>query len=143
MKLPEPFTWFIDRSLGTNIVVDLRAAGFHVEEHSAYFAEDAPDVEWLGKAGELGWVVLTKDKAVRRNALERAAMLASGAACFSLGHGNLRAEQMAQAFVAARQRMEKALRRFEPPMTAVVTATGHVRVLMVKGRVLAQPREIK
>jgi len=83
VKPPEPFTWFIDRSLGTKIVVDLRAAGFHVEEHSAHFANDAPDVEWLGEAGRRGWVVLTKDKAVRRNALELAAILASGVACFS------------------------------------------------------------
>jgi len=77
------------------------------------------------------------------NALELAAILASGVACFSLGHGNLKAEQMAQAFVAARRRMEKTLRRFEAPMTAAVTATGHVRVLMAKGQVLLQPREIK
>jgi hypothetical protein len=37
----------------------------------------------------------------------------SGVACFSLGHGNLKAEQMAQAFIAARRRMEKPLRRFD------------------------------
>jgi len=143
VKPPEPFTWFIDRSLGTKIVVDLRAAGFHVEEHSAHFANDAPDVEWLGEAGRRGWVVLTKDKAVRRNALELAAILASGVACFSLGHGNLKAEQMAQAFIAARRRMEKALRRFDPAMTASVTTTGHVRVLMAAGRLLPQPKNIK
>ena len=124
-------------------MADLRAAGFQVEEHSAHFADNAADVEWLGEAGRRGWVVLTKDKAVRRNALELAAILASGVACFSLGHGNLKAEQMAQAFVAARRRMEKTLRRFEAPMTAAVTATGHVRVLMAKGQVLLQPREIK
>lgn len=143
MKPPEPFTWFIDRSLGRKIAVDLRAAGFHVEEHSAHFADDAPDVEWLGEVGRRGWVVLTKDKAVRRNALELATILESGVACFSLGHGNLKAEQMARAFVAARRRMEKTLRRFESPMTAAVTATGRVRVLMVKGLVLSQPRDIK
>ena len=143
MKPPEPFTWFVDRSLGRKIVVDLRAAGFHVEEHSAHFADDAPDAEWLAEAGRQGWVVLTKDKAVRRNALELAAIRTSGVACFSLGHGNLKAEQMAQAFIAARRRMEKAMRRFDPPMTASVTATGHVRVLMAADRLLAQPKEIK
>jgi hypothetical protein len=40
VKPPEPFTWFVDRSLGRKIVVDLRAAGFQVEEHSAHFAAD-------------------------------------------------------------------------------------------------------
>ena len=124
-------------------MADLRAAGFQVEEHSAHFADNAADVEWLGEAGRRGWVVLTKDKAVRRNALELAAILASGVACFSLGHGNLKAEQMAQAFIAARRRMEKALRRFDPAMTASVSTAGLVRVLMAAGRLLPQPKNIK
>ena len=96
MKPPELFTWFIDRSLGRKIAVELRGAGFRVEEHASHFADDAPDAEWLGEAGRRGWVVLTKDKAVRRNALELAAIVAGNVACFSLGHGNLKAAQMAQ-----------------------------------------------
>jgi predicted nuclease of predicted toxin-antitoxin system len=143
VKPPEPFTWFVDRSLGRKIVLDLRAAGFQVEEHGAHFADDAPDAEWLAEAGRRGWVVLTKDKAVRRNALELAAILAGGVVCFSLGHGNLKAEQMVQAFVAARARMEKALRRYAPPFTASVTSTGHVAVLMTDGKLLPKPKTIK
>jgi hypothetical protein len=64
-------------------------------------------------------------------------------ACFSLGDGNLKSEQMAQAFVAARRRMEKVLRRFDPPMTASVTLTGHVRVMMASGGLLPHPKDIK
>jgi len=143
VKPPEPFTWFVDRSLGRKIVVDLRAAGFQVEEHSTHFADDAPDSEWLTEAGRRGWAVLTMDKAVRRNALELAAILAGDVACFSLGHGNLKAEQMAQAFVAARPSMEKALRRYDPPMTASVTSTGHVSILMTDGKLLPKPKTIK
>ena len=118
MKPPEPFTWFIDRSLGRKIAVDLRAAGFRVEEHSDHFVHDAPDADWLAEVGRRGWIVLTKDK------------------------GDLKSNQMTQAFIAARERMEKALRRFEAPMTASVTTTGHVRVLMTAGQ-LIEPREIK
>ena len=143
MKLPEPFTWFVDRSLGRKIVDDLRVAGFNVEEHAAHFADDAPDVEWLGEAGRRGWVVLTKDKAVRRNALELQAILASEVACFSLGHGNLKAEQMAKAFVAARPRVERVLRRYGPPIIATVPAAGYVRVLLAEGAFLPKPRDVK
>ena len=95
------------------------------------------------RGGRRGWVVLAKDKAVRRNALELAAILAGDVACFSLGHGNLKAEQMAQAFVAARPSMEKALRRYDPPMTASVTSTGHVSILMTDGKLLPKPKTIK
>ncbi len=143
MKPPEPFVWFVDRSLGRKIVNDLRAAGFQIEEHETLFADNAPDDEWLGEAGRRGWVVLTKDKAVRRNALELAAILASQVACFSLANGNLSAVQMAKAFLTARPRMEKALRRFLPPITASVTKTGNVSVLMAEGKLLPQPKAIK
>jgi predicted nuclease of predicted toxin-antitoxin system len=143
VKPPEPFIWFIDRSLERKIATELRAAGFDVEEHASHFADDSPDAEWLGEAGRRGWVVLTKDKAVRRNALELAAILAAAVACFSLGHGNLKSEQMAQAFIAARRRMERVLRRFDPPMTASVTLPGHVRVLMAAGELLPRPKDIK
>jgi len=143
VKPPEPFTWFVDRSLGRKIVDDLRGAGFNVEEHAAHFADDAPDVDWLGEAGRRGWVVLTKDKAVRRNRLELEAILASGVTCFSLGHGNLRAVQMAQAFVTACPRMERVLRRYDPPIIATVTAAGHVRVLLADGALLPKPRDVK
>jgi hypothetical protein len=86
---------------------------------------------------------LTKDKAVRRNVLEFEAIRANDVVCFSLGHGNLKAEQMAQVFIVSRQRMERVLRRFDPALTATVTTTGHVRVLMVAGQLLRKPRDIK
>ena len=50
---------------------------------------------------------------------------------------------MAQAFIAARPRMEKALRRLGPPMTASVTSLGHVTVLMADGKLLPTPTTIK
>jgi hypothetical protein len=141
VKPPEPFTWFIDRSLGRKIAVDLRAAGFKIEEHSDHFVHDAPDADWLAEVGRRGWLVLTKDKAIRRNALEMAAIVAGNVSCFSLGHGNLKAAQMAQAFIAARSAMQNALRRFEPPLTASVTTAGHVHILMTAGK-LIQKRKL-
>jgi len=143
VKLPEPFTWFIDRSLGRKIASGLRDAQFQVEEHGSHFADDAPDIEWLSEAGRRGWIVLTKDKSVRRNALEFETIRVSKVTCFSLGQGNLTAEQMVRAFVVARRRMERVLRRFEPPLTATVTATGSVRVLMAAGQLLPRPRDVK
>jgi hypothetical protein len=40
VKPPEPFVWFIDRSLGRRIATDLRAAEFQVEEHAEHYAAD-------------------------------------------------------------------------------------------------------
>jgi hypothetical protein len=71
VKLPELFVYFVDRSLGGRIVVDaLRAAGETAHAHDEHFAADTPDADWLSEVGKRGWVVLTKDKEIRRNQLE-------------------------------------------------------------------------
>ncbi len=143
MKPPEPFTWFVDRALGRRLAQELRAAGWKVETHDDHFKQDAEDSFWLADVGQRGWIVLTKDKAIRRNALEQAALVRAGVACFTLGHGNLSAAQMAAAFLAAEARMAKVLRRFDVPLTASVTSTGHVTVLMAEGEILTPPKQIK
>jgi hypothetical protein len=143
VKPPEPFTWFVERSLGTKLGTLLGEAGFTMEHHATHFQPETKDEVWLRTAGERGWAVLSKDKAVRRNAVERFAIIDAGVAVFSLGNGNLGAEQMARAFIAGRARMERVLRRFDPPLTASVTVEGHVRVLLADGALLAPPRDIK
>ncbi len=37
MKPPEPFTWFVERSLGTKLVTLLGEAGFKMEHHATHF----------------------------------------------------------------------------------------------------------
>src|SRR3954469_18720819 len=60
-RLPEPWIFFIDRSLGGQVVAEaLRAAGEQVEVHDDHFARDASDETWLGAVGAKGWVVLSK-----------------------------------------------------------------------------------
>jgi len=51
-RLPEPWTFFVDRSLGGRVVADaLRVAGEAVEVHDDHFARDAPDQLWLAEVG--------------------------------------------------------------------------------------------
>lgn len=55
MKLREPFTFFVARSLGRGLVVAaLREAGVTVHAHDDHFAQDTPDAEWLVKVGARG-----------------------------------------------------------------------------------------
>ncbi|EYF08039.1 hypothetical protein [Chondromyces apiculatus] len=56
MKLPEPFTYFVDRSLGREVVVQaLRAAGEQVHAHDDLFPQNTPDTTWLTDVGQRGW----------------------------------------------------------------------------------------
>jgi predicted nuclease of predicted toxin-antitoxin system len=100
VKLPEPYTYFVDRSLGRGIVVEvLRAAGETVVAHDDRFAQNTPDAEWLVEVGRLGWIVLTKDKNIRSNHLEQAALVTANVACFMLSRADLTAPVVGKIFV--------------------------------------------
>jgi hypothetical protein len=78
----EPPVFFIDHCLGTEKVAErLRRAGVEarvmIEEG---FLEDAEDASWLPVVAAKGWAVLTKDKRIRRRAIEHDAIVAQGLA---------------------------------------------------------------
>ncbi len=102
-KLLSRYVFFIDRSLGGKVVPDsLRDAGAVVEIHDDHFPSDTPDDRWLQVAGSTDWIVLTKDKAIRRNELERRTLLESGVRAFVLvARRNLLGEEIGAAFVTA------------------------------------------
>ena len=74
-SLLEQSTFFVDRSLGRALGAKLRAAGWNVELHDEHFPENAKGEEWLVEVGAKGWVVLTKDKAIRKKAVEKQAVI--------------------------------------------------------------------
>lgn len=144
MKLPEPYVYFVDRSLGRAVVVEaLRAAGEVAHAHDDFFAQNTPDAEWLVDVARRGWVILTKDKDIRRNEIERVAIVRARAACFMLGRGDLSAPRMGRTFVAALPRMRRALRRFGLPLAASVNLAGELRMLLADGEWLDPPKEIR
>jgi predicted nuclease of predicted toxin-antitoxin system len=144
VKLREPFVYFVDRSLGRRVVVEaLLAAGELAHAHDDHFAIDAPDSVWLAEVARRGWVVLTKDKNIRRNEVERAALVTSGAACFMLGRGDLSGAAMGRVLIEALPRVRRVLRRYEPPLAASVNLWGHLRLLMESGRLIEPPRDIR
>ena len=144
MKLAEPFTFFVDRSLGGAFVAGaLRAAGHAVVVHDDEFRPDARDVDWLTTVGARGWVVLTKDARIRTNSLERETLLAANVAAFMLGRGDMKGPQMAATFLAAVPRMSRVLRRWDLPIVATVTAAGAVSVLYAHGVRLHPARLMK
>lgn len=143
-RLPEPWVFFVDRSLGGKVVAEaLRRLGERVEVHDDHFAKNVADDIWLAEVGAKGWVVLSKDDRIRRNPVERQALLAAGVAVFFLGRGDLRGDQMSSAFTAAMPAMKKALRRFPVPFIAGVLLAGHVHVFESAGDRYSPPKRLK
>ena len=142
--LPEPWVFFLDRSLGSCLVAEaLRAEGETVEAHDSHFAKDAADVEWLGAVGRKGWVVVSKDDRIRLNVVERMALAEAGVAVFFLGRSDLTGPRMANAIVTALPAMRRALRRFSVPFIARISLDGDVSVLESAGKRFSPAKRIR
>jgi hypothetical protein len=93
------------------------------------FAQDTPDEEWLTRAGQEGWVVLTKDKLIRKRPIERHALVAAHVRAFVFTGGNMSGVEMAESIVAAIPRILKIIATTEPPFIARITGSGAVLVI--------------
>lgn len=127
-KADEPVTYFIDRALGTQVGMSLRAAGEQVELHDDHFERDTLDTEWIPVVGARRWVVLTKDTALRSRVPELLAIRSAGLAVFALPNGNMTAALMSASFVAARMAMARLVRRIDRPFLAKVFRDGSVKL---------------
>ena len=86
------------------------------------------------KAGENGWVVLTKDKNIRFHSREKDALVAHGVKAFVLTAKALNAEEMADVFVRALPSMARVLGKHEGPFVATVTQSADVKIVWPKKR---------
>jgi hypothetical protein len=135
--------FFIDHCLGTEKVAQrLRDAGADarvlVDEG---FAEDADDIDWLPVVAAKSWAVLTKDKRIRRRAIEREAINESGAGAFVLAAGGLGGDAIADAFARALPRMIRIWNTRERPFIATVNAQGVVTLIEGGARLAALKRD--
>jgi hypothetical protein len=110
----------VDRSLGRALGETLRDAGWTVELHDDHFAEDTLDETWLLEVGARSWVVLTKDKAIRRKPVERAAVIAARVRMFTLSGGNMMGREMAEVYLANQSKITRFLNKHAPPFIAIV-----------------------
>jgi hypothetical protein len=117
-RIQQPPEFFVDRSLGKSIVEGLRAAGLTVHSMADVYgdkrAQRLPDDVWLHDAGKNGWIVLTKDDAIRRRPAERDAIIQAGVRVFCLTTAQLRGAEQTQRFVQNRHRIIRQARKAGP-----------------------------
>lgn len=122
-------TFFVDRCPGNTVVEALRAASVTVEVHDENFQEDEADQVWAPAVATRGWVILTKDKNIRRRAGEREAAITSGARIITLTSGNMRGADMAALFIAHITAMEELVTTQPAPFVAILGPSG-LRVVL-------------
>lgn len=118
-------TFFLDYQIGRYVVADaLRAAGAHVETHIDHFAQSAPDVEWIPEVGRRDWVLITKDRNIRRNPLERAAYEAAGLRGFVVTGTDMGGADLAALLVRSLPGMTRRAAGRRGPLLFTISAGG-------------------
>jgi hypothetical protein len=115
------FEFFADRNCGgRQFPSALERAGIRVHRHDDHFAVDANDDEWLPEVGARGWVVLSFDKRILVNELERDAVFLSRGRLILLTGANASAAQLAANFIHTYPRIEQFLHANPAPFIARV-----------------------
>lgn len=104
--------FFVDAGLSQKMVEGLRALGFtNIEHIHEKFPVGTLDEEWLEYVGKNRLVVITKDKMIRKNPKEKAALIKYGIVAFYLGGDKLSIRDMSTQIVIAWDKMEACAKR--------------------------------
>ena len=101
----------------------LRADGHDVRPFNEFAG--VADVEWLPVIGERHWILITKDKNVRKNQLEVDAILNAGVRAFVVTAANLHRDDMARLLCSAMRKIYRICHQ-RGPFIFNITASGQV-----------------
>ncbi len=102
-----PIRFFVDENIGPDFVKGLRLLGYDNIEHiSEKFPAGTLDEVWLRYVGEMGYVLITKDKKIRKNPKEKAALVKYRIVAFFLGGNEVGSRQMVKQIINAWDKME-------------------------------------
>jgi predicted nuclease of predicted toxin-antitoxin system len=128
--LPELPAFYVDESLSQVLFPQaLRQCGLTVYRVTDKFERGVSDPEWLPEAGRNGWIVLTKDKAIRRRPNEMMALMNSGVRAFVLAAGEITGADQAALFVRVLPKMIELVNQLAPPFVVRVSKDGRCEVL--------------
>jgi|HubBroStandDraft_3_1064219.scaffolds.fasta_scaffold308682_1 hypothetical protein len=131
---PDDFVLYLDENLcNSRAILDtLSKLGVRFERHLDHFTRGIPDETWLPLVGSRGWVLLTTDKRIRYNFLEKQALEEHAVREFVFTSGNMSGQDMAAALELAFPKMRRLCRKRKPPFVASITRLGDVNLLWPK-----------
>jgi glycerol-3-phosphate responsive antiterminator len=117
--------FFIDHCLQCDHVVDaLRECGAEVRLHLDHFRGDEEDSVWISEVSSRDWVILTKDKMIRRRPLEKQALLAANARAFILTAGEMKGSEVADLLAKRFTKIMRLAKNTPRPFVAKVTKSN-------------------
>jgi hypothetical protein len=124
---PAQLVYYLDANLdGPDIATGLRAGGMRCERHRDHFPADAEDELWIPPTAAKGWVIVTRDLAIKRRPFERAAWLAARATLLTIRGAKLNAEALVSLLLRAHAggRLDAYIAKRIPPMIIHLQADG-------------------
>src|SRR5579863_10576915 len=120
LSLPEDFVLYLDENLcnSTVILETLTKLKVRFERHLSHFSRGTLDESWLPLVGKNGWVLLTADKRIRYNLLEKRALDKNRVRQFVFVSGNMSGQEMAEALEQGIRKMVKMCTKIAPPFVA-------------------------
>jgi len=127
---PEDFVLYLDENLhNCKPILDvLVQQSIGHERHGDHFAPGTEDAVWLPFVGQNGWILLTKDKRIRFNQLEKLAVRRHRVREFYFSSGNYTGAEMADILSNALPKMRKVCRKYNPPFIASISKSGDISV---------------
>lgn len=124
---PDAPLLFIDRCAWSRRLGDaLRDAAIPFIVHDDKFAKNCADVDWLPVVGREGWIVITRDKNIRRKPNELQAFRDAKVIAFALASGNASADDTARLVVSLYPKFLRKVRGAKPPVMFSVTLAGTI-----------------
>jgi predicted nuclease of predicted toxin-antitoxin system len=118
---------FIDRCAWSRRLGEaLNQAGIQFVAHHEKFAPACPDEVWMRAAGREGWIVITRDQAIRRKPNELKAFRDAKLIMFALASGNASAEDTARLVLELYPKLLAKARGAKPPAMFSVTLAGNI-----------------
>ena len=102
--------------------------GIKHERHGQHFSPGTQDADWLPLVGEKGWILITKDKRIRFNDLEKEAVFEYRVREFYFASGNHTGAEMAMMLIAALPEIIRLCGKHVPPFIASITKAGKVHL---------------
>jgi len=119
---------FIDRSVPRGVADAVKKMRDDVIWLEDEFPHSVSDQEWLARAGNEGWLVITHDKKVRTRPGERRAIMEHGVGCFILTYKqDLKKEEILALISSNLGEMERRFESTPRPFIYTVSKNGEFR----------------
>jgi hypothetical protein len=122
-------TLLLDRTHQSKVAEKLlRDVDVSVEIHKRHYLRDAPDPDWIADASARGWAIISGDKGLELDGINRHAVVKNAARVFLLADTNSRGAEWAAALVAGRHRIIKIAGENRGPFYCKINKTSEQHV---------------